>query len=336
MIELSVIIPVFNEEKNVKILINQFNKILKRNLFQNIEVLFVNDGSTDRTKNIKFKNKKIRLLNLKKNYGQSIAIQAGIEKTIGKYVCIMDGDLQSKPEDIFKLYNKIKKNKCLIKINNKSLIKNIIDNSSNADISEINIITGFKPQNIKKELKSYNKIKFTNNSKYQTTDMVYSSIIGLKKSQSDTIISYTDIIYTKKLFQIIKKSNNNFITIPYIKNWKRVWNKRDKNIFEDAETFKVDKNSNLKEIGNKIDKKNLKSVNGQFMGIVFIPKKFINLIINKYNIYSNSKLQLTQFVNKLIKDNIKIKCVNYNDFWYEIDDYEDLINYKKSKKKSLK
>ena len=235
-----------------------------------------------------------------------------------------------------RIYNKIKKNKCLIKINNKNLIKNIIDNSSNADISEINIITGFKPQNIKKELKSYNKIKFTNNSKYQTTDMVYSSIIGLKKSQSDTIISYTDIIYTKKLFQIIKKSNNNFITIPYIKNWKRVWNKRDKNIFEDAETFKVDKNSNLKEIGNKIDKKNLKSVNGQFMGIVFIPKKFINLIINKYNIYSNSKLQLTQFVNKLIKDNIKIKCVNYNDFWYEIDDYEDLINYKKSKKKSLK
>ena len=162
-----------------------------------------------------------------------------------------------------RIYNKIKKNKCLIKINNKSLIKNIIDNSSNADISEINIITGFKPQNIKKELKSYNKIKFTNNSKYQTTDMVYSSIIGLKKSQSDTIISYTDIIYTKKLFQIIKKSNNNFITIPYIKNWKRVWNKRDKNIFEDAETFKVDKNSNLKEIGNKIDQKNLKSVNGQ-------------------------------------------------------------------------
>ena len=235
-----------------------------------------------------------------------------------------------------RIYNKIKKNKCLIKINNKSLIRNIIDNSSNADISEINIITGFKPQNIKKELKSYNKIKFTNNSKYQTTDMVYSSIIGLKKSQSDTIISYTDIIYTKKLFQIIKKSNNNFITIPYIKNWKSVWKKRDKNIFEDAETFKVDKNYSLKEIGNKINEKNLKSVNGQFMGIMFIPKKYINLIIKKYNIFSNGKLQLTQFINKLIKDNIKIKCVNYNDFWYEIDDYEDLINYKKSKKKSLK
>ena len=131
-----------------------------------------------------------------------------------------------------RIYNKIKKNKCLIKINNKSLIRNIIDNSSGANISEINIITGFKPQNIKNELKGYNKIKFTNNSKYKTTDMVYSSIIGLKKSKSDTIISYTDIVYTKKLFQIIKNSNKNFITIPYIKNWKSVWKKRNKNILK--------------------------------------------------------------------------------------------------------
>ena len=58
-------------------------------------------------------------------------------------------------------------------------------------------------------------------------------------------------------------------------------------------------------------------------------QKYINIIIKKYNIYSNGKLQLTQFVNKLIKDNITIKCINYNDFWYEIDDYEDLINFKK-------
>ena len=104
-----------------------------------------------------------------------------------------------------RIYNKIKKNKCLIKINNKSLIRNIIDNSSEANISEINIITGFKSKNIKNELKDYNKIKFTNNSKYKTTDMVYSSIIGLKKSKLDTIISYTDIVYTKKLFKIIEK-----------------------------------------------------------------------------------------------------------------------------------
>ena len=107
MPELSVIIPVFNEENNIKILINEFNKVFKKKSLTNIEVIFVNDGSNDRTGKIKIKNKKIRLLNLK-NYGQSIAIQAGIENTFGKYICIMDGDLQSKPEDIIKLYKEIK------------------------------------------------------------------------------------------------------------------------------------------------------------------------------------------------------------------------------------
>lgn len=228
-----------------------------------------------------------------------------------------------------RIYKKIKKNKCLIKINKKSLIRNIIDNATNINISDINVITGFKPNNIRKELKDYKKIKFLKNSKYETTDMVYSLMIGLKKTRSDTIISYTDIFYTKKLFYLIKKCNKNFITIPYIKNWKNVWKTRDKSIFEDAETFKVDKNSKLREIGNKINKKNLKSVNGQFMGIMFVPEKYKNLILKKYNIYNNGKLQLTQFMNKLIQDKITIKCLSYDDFWYEIDDYDDFINFKK-------
>ena len=213
------------------------------------------------------------------------------------------------------------------------MIRQIIDNSNNTLIKKITIITGFKPQNIKKELKDFDNVKFLNNSKYQFTDMVYSSILGLKESNSDTLISYTDIIYTKNLFKILSKSKKNFITIPYIKNWKRVWKRRKKDIFDDAETFKVDENNNLKEIGNKISKKNLKSINGQFIGIIFVPKNYIKVLINKYKIYKNSKLQFTQFINKLIHDKVKIKCVEYKDFWYEFDDYEDFTNFKKIKVK---
>ena len=90
------------------------------------------------------------------------------------------------------------------------------------------VITGFKPNNIKSELKDLNEINFINNNKYQSTDMVYSSILGLKKSKLDTLISYTDIIFSKKIFKIFYKTKNKYITIPYIKNWKYVWNKRNK------------------------------------------------------------------------------------------------------------
>ena len=231
-----------------------------------------------------------------------------------------------------RIYNKIKKNKCLININKKSLIRNIIDSAYKNKIEKIDIITGFKPNNIKKDLKNYKKIRFINNSKYSSTDMVYSALLGLKKTKIDTIISYTDIIYTDKIFKILSSNSKKFITIPYIKNWKQVWKKRKKDIFDDAETFKVDSNSNLKEIGNKINKKNLKSINGQFMGIIFIPSSLIQKTINKYKSYKNKKLQFTGFINMLVKDKVRVKCLEYNDFWYEIDDIEDFKNYKKIKK----
>ena len=231
-----------------------------------------------------------------------------------------------------RIYNKIKKNKCLININQKSLIRNIIDSAYKNKIEKIDIITGFKPNNIKKDLKNYKKIRFINNSKYSSTDMVYSALLGLKKTKIDTIISYTDIIYKDKIFKILSSNSKKFITIPYIKNWKQVWKKRKKDIFDDAETFKVDSNSNLKEIGNKINKKNLKSINGQFMGIIFIPSSLIQKTINKYKAYKNKKLQFTGFINMLVKDKVRVKCLEYNDFWYEIDDIEDFKNYKKIKK----
>ena len=232
-----------------------------------------------------------------------------------------------------RIFKRIKKNKCLIKINRIPLIRHIINKTKHSLIKNIIIITGFKPQNIKNELKDLKGIKFINNNKYQFTDMVHSSVLGLKKSKFDTLISYTDIIFTKKLFKIFYKKKYKHITIPYIKNWKDIWKKRNKNIFDDAETFIIDSNTNLKEIGNTINKNNLKYINGQFLGVVYIPKNYSKIIINKYKFYKNKKLQFTQFINKLIHDKVKIKCVEYKDFWYEFDDYEDFTNFKKIKVK---
>ena len=69
---------------------------------------------------------------------------------------------------------------------------------------------------------------------------------------------------------------------------------KKKNIFDDAETFLINSRSFVKEIGNKITKKNLKNVNGQFMGIIFIPKKLIkpSLIFMKIMIVINYNLHL--------------------------------------------
>jgi choline kinase len=226
-----------------------------------------------------------------------------------------------------RIYKKIKKNKCLLTINNKSLLRNIIDNAKSISLNDINIVTGFKASNIINELKNYKKINFIKNLKFASTDMVYSTILALKNSNDDVLISYTDIFFDKDLLKNFKKNKYKYITLPYIENWKEVWNFRKKNIHDDAETFIYNNDHFLKEIGNKITSNNLKNINGQFMGIIYIPKEFVKKILFFYDKHNFKKIQFTCFLNKLLKNKFKIYCKKYKKFWYEIDDNEDYENF---------
>jgi len=227
-----------------------------------------------------------------------------------------------------RIYQDIGYNKCLIEVRGKSLIRHIIDNAILNGINDISIVLGYKSRNIIDHLSEYNNLKFIYNKKYRSTDMVYSACLSLKNNKSDVLVSYTDIFYEKKIFKIIKKQKLKNITLPFLKNWKKVWKLRNKNIFDDAETF-FQKNNKLTEIGQKINRKNLNLVKGQFMGLIYIPKTQISFIKKFYNDNSNeNKIQFTGFLNKLIKKKIDIKCLEYNGFWYEIDDKNDLNNMK--------
>jgi len=106
MRELSVVIPVMNEEDNIKPLMDAVSTALKD---INYEIIFVDDGSTDATKkNIKQQlNERVTLIELRRNYGQSTAMAAGIDYASGKYIAMLDGDLQNDPSDIPMMLNKL-------------------------------------------------------------------------------------------------------------------------------------------------------------------------------------------------------------------------------------
>lgn len=112
--ELSVVVPVFNEEKIIEVFYNRISKLLfemrrKRQDFE-WEVIWVNDGSTDSSLDIMFrlhkKNNCFKILNLSRNHGHQLAITAGMEYAKGDAVVIMDADLQDPPEFIANLYEK--------------------------------------------------------------------------------------------------------------------------------------------------------------------------------------------------------------------------------------
>ena len=99
MKKLSLVICVFNEEPNIIPLSEEIKTALKN---FNFEAIFVDDGSTDKTREeiLKINDERFILVELKRNYGQSSALQAGIDQADGEYVTLIDGDLQNDFADI--------------------------------------------------------------------------------------------------------------------------------------------------------------------------------------------------------------------------------------------
>lgn len=106
--ELSIIIPVYNEENNVAILHSELINVLN-SLKKKYEIIFVDDGSTDKTLENLCKLKKVKIIKLRRNFGQTAALLAGINNANGKVIITLDGDLQNDPSDIPKLLEKLDK-----------------------------------------------------------------------------------------------------------------------------------------------------------------------------------------------------------------------------------
>ncbi len=111
MIELSVIIPVFNEQEIIHQLYSRLNAAVEP-ITPNYEFIFVNDGSKDATLfrliELTEKDKRVKFINFSRNFGHQIAVTAGLDYCKGNAVVIIDGDLQDPPELIPELYRKYK------------------------------------------------------------------------------------------------------------------------------------------------------------------------------------------------------------------------------------
>lgn len=109
-IDISVVVPVFNEEPNIKPLCEGLRKVLE-GLSKAYEILFIDDGSSDNSfqvlKELHEKHPNIRLIQFRRNFGQTAALAAGFGYARGDVIITMDGDLQTDPRDIPLLLNKM-------------------------------------------------------------------------------------------------------------------------------------------------------------------------------------------------------------------------------------
>jgi len=107
---LSVVIPIYNEEENVSLLQASIRQALQDQNYS-YEVIYVDDGSTDgtfqRLRDIVERDHHVHIIKLRRNFGQTAAISAGVAHSSGEILIFMDGDLQNDPKDIVRLLAKI-------------------------------------------------------------------------------------------------------------------------------------------------------------------------------------------------------------------------------------
>jgi glycosyltransferase involved in cell wall biosynthesis len=161
--KISIIIPVFNEEENLPILIEKIKEATGRYKIET-ETIFVNDGSTDGSgavlRSMAGKDKRIKVINFWRNYGQTAALSAGIKFSSGEIIVLMDADLQNDPEDIWPMVQKLNEGYDVIsgwrqeRWNDKILTRKIPSYLANKLIS---LVTGVKLNDYGCTLKVYRR-----------------------------------------------------------------------------------------------------------------------------------------------------------------------------------
>lgn len=207
--------------------------------------------------------------------------------------------------------------KCLIKINNKSLLKKQIDQMRKFKIKEIAIVKGYKSHKI-----NFKNIKYFYNRNYKTNEQLDSLIIANKWFTDDLLISFSDIIYENSILTKIIKSKHDF-TIAVQKNWKKKYKNRFDHPVSQADKVFI-KNNKVSDIGKKISEK---KTNGEFLGIFKLSKNMCKTFVKEYKLLNKNKktnkLQIHNFFQYLIKKNFNIKPTYVDGKYMEIDTYND-------------
>lgn len=109
MTRVSVVVPVYNEEGNIEALHREIKEVCEANRYE-YEIIFVDDGSKDRTSKLAEGLKPLKYIRMRKNFGQTAAMDAGIHAAKYEYIVTMDGDRQNDPADIPRLIAYLEEN----------------------------------------------------------------------------------------------------------------------------------------------------------------------------------------------------------------------------------
>ena len=213
------------------------------------------------------------------------------------------------------------KPKCLVELNGKPLLNWQLEALSGAGIDDIAIVTGYK----KEALYSYGLKEF-HNPLWAETQMV-SSLICAEEwlRDDDCIVSYSDIFYESSAISLLKNCNAE-ICITYDPDWEKLWKQRFDDPLSDAETFCLDDEGFLIDIGRKAS--SINEIQGQYMGLLKFRKiGAVNFLKMCKDIVPNQlvAMHMTHVLELMVNKHFRsVRALEYCGKWGEFDTERDL------------
>ncbi len=216
------------------------------------------------------------------------------------------------------------KPKCLVEIKGQTLLDMQINAIRAAGITEIGVVTGYK-----RELLSNRGLVEFHNSRWAETNMVSSLACAATWLEKEPcVVSYSDIFFEPEAVSGLINCEAR-VAVTYDLNWKKLWESRFGDPLLDAETFKLDSDGKLIEIGNKPE--TVEEIEGQYMGLLrFTPEGWKEVIRIRDGLgqADRDSMHMTGTLQLVIDAGlVPISAVQYSGEWGEVDNQTDLNYY---------
>ncbi|RUQ91057.1 phosphocholine cytidylyltransferase family protein [Legionella septentrionalis] len=223
--------------------------------------------------------------------------------------------------------------KCMVPLANKPLLHWQFETLRQCNIdSNIIVVGGYQIENL---IAANAKILL--NPDYEHTNMVATLFCAREymKAGMDLLISYGDIVFEPKVLQAVLCSDAP-VSIAADKNWRRLWKLRMEDPLTDAETFQMDAENRVIELGKKPN--SYDQIKAQYIGLIRIRKDYITRLLNVYDEMDRTALfdgkdfnnmYMTSFLQHLINLNWDVRACLIQNGWLEIDTVEDKNLYEK-------
>ena len=224
--------------------------------------------------------------------------------------------------------------KCMLEIDDKSILQHQVDVLKSAGVEEISIIKGYCQEKVFVEGRGY---KYFINKDYENNNILESLFCAEEVIHNQVIILYSDIIFEKMVVERLLESQNE-VSIVVDVDWENNYIGRNQHPVQEAEGVIFDENYNVQKIGKIIE--NVKDkIQGEFIGMIKLSgqgaKIFKDTYYNSRIKYKEKPFQraqsikvayLTDLLQELVDNSIPVFCVTITNGWKEIDTPEDLKN----------